>query len=570
MSRSFMHLMVLASLGLGAATGADAAGKYEKRWVYSMYNLQVSESADEVVRLIDRASKAGYNGVVLADYKLNILDRVPDHYFKHVARVRDAANRAKIELIPAVCPIGYSAGLLAHDPNLAEGLLAENTPFVARNGEAAIAASPTVRVKNGDLEETKADVFMGFGFQDDPGKATFADREVVHHGRVSCRMQDPSKNSSNGNCRLIQKVQVRPRGCYRFSCWVKTKNLERPGDFHLTVIGAGPNSRQLSFHEGGLESTTDWRQVGVVFNSLDQKEVNLYAGVWGGGAGALWLDELKVEELGLTNVLRREGCPLTVNSDDGRVTYIEGKDFAPIRDVKLGQIPFSGEYEFDHAGPTIQIPAGSRIKNGSRLLVSWYHPVPTHGTQIMCCLTEPKVFDILRDQMKRVESLLHPKTYFLGYDEIRVANWCASCQARHSSAGTLLADHVSRAIKMIKQINPRSEVVVWSDMFDPNHNAVDQYYLVNGSLQRSWEGLPSETIIANWNSGKAAASLRFFADRGHRQVLAGYYDADDLSGFENWDKAARGVKAINGYMYTTWAQKYRLLETYGQAIRSAK
>ncbi len=411
---------------LPPATAAEPAGKYEKRWVYSMYNLQVSESADEVIRLIDRAAKAGYNGLVLADYKFNVLERVPDYYFKNFARVQDAAKRAKIELIPAVCPIGYSAGLLAHDANLAEGLLAKDAPFIVRNGEAALAPTTALKLVNGDLEETKGDLFVGFGYQDDPGKATFADREVVHPGRVSCRMQDPSKNSSNGNCRLIQKVQVRPHGCYRFSCWVKTKDLQRPGDFHLTVIGAGPNSRQLSFHEGGLESTADWRHMMVVFNSLDQKEVNLYAGVWGGGTGTLWLDEVNVEELALTNVLRREGCPLKVTSNDGRTNYIEGKDFAPVSDPKLGQVPYAGEYVFDHPGPAIRIPAGSRIKNGDRLLVSWYHPVPTHGAQVMCCLTEPKVFDVLRDQIQRVESLLHPKTYFLGYDEIRVANWCGS------------------------------------------------------------------------------------------------------------------------------------------------
>ncbi len=95
-------------------------------------------------------------------------------------------------------------------------------------------------------------------------------------------------------------------------------------------------------------------------------------------------------------------------------------------------------------------------------------------------------------------------------------------------------------------------------MFDPNHNAVGQYYLVNGSFRDSWEGLPRDAIIANWNGGKAAASLRFFSDRGHRQILAGYYDVDDLSGFENWDKAAAGRQGnADGFMYTTWGAKVR-------------
>ena len=67
----------------------------------------------------------------------------------------------------------------------------------------------------------------------------------------------------------------------------------------------------------------------------------------------------------------------------------------------------------------------------------------------------------------------------------------------------------------------------WSDMFDPHHNAVKKdYYLVAGDLGGSWDGLSKDVVIVNWNFDKRDASLKFFADRGHRQVIAGYYDAD--------------------------------------------
>ena len=93
-----------------AAHGADPQPPaYELRWVWCMHNLQVKENADAVIRIIERASKAGYTGVVLADYKLNILDRVPAHYFEHVARVRKAAAQHNVELIPTVFPIGYAS-----------------------------------------------------------------------------------------------------------------------------------------------------------------------------------------------------------------------------------------------------------------------------------------------------------------------------------------------------------------------------------------------------------------------------------------------------------------------------
>jgi len=76
-------------------------------------------------------------------------------------------------------------------------------------------------------------------------------------------------------------------------------------------------------------------------------------------------------------------------------------------------------------------------------------------------------------------------------------------------------------------------------MFDPHHNAVGGYYLVNGTLEGSWKGLAPSVIVANWNGGKARESLHWFAGRGHPQIIAGYYDVDDLSNFRTWDAVAR-------------------------------
>jgi hypothetical protein len=350
---------------------------------------------------------------------------------------------------------------------------------------------------------------------------------------------------------------------------VKTRDLAPTGSFHLLALGAKSPGRSLTFHEGGLEPTRDWKQVDVVFNTLDQTAVNVYAGCWRSGSGTLWIDDLRLEELSLVNVLRRRGCPLSVQSVDGRTTYVEGRDFEPVADPKLGTVPYAGEFEFGHDGPRIRLTARSRIKPGQMLRVSWYHPVLTHGSQIMCCLSEPELEAILRDEARRVNALFHPRTFFMSHDEIRLANWCQACRERKLTPGQLLAENARRCLAILKQVNPRSRVAVWSDMFDPHHNAVDDYYLVNGTLKGSWEGLPPEVVIANWNSGKARDSLTWFSRLGHRQVIAGYYDADDLSGLESWKSAACGVEGILGFMYTTWQAKYGLLERYGEELRKA-
>ena len=217
------------------------------------------------------------------------------------------------------------------------------------------------------------------------------------------------------------------------------------------------------------------------------------------------------------------------SSADGKTTYEEGKDYLPIRDRQLGQVPYAGEYDFGHAGPLLQLSPSSHIKDGDRLRVSWYHPVLIYGKGTPCCLTEPKVYEVLSDQAKRVNDLLQPKTFFLSHDELRVAGWCRSCEAAGKTPGALLADNVRRCVQILRDINPKVRLVIWSDMFDPHHNAVKHYYLAHGSLEESWKGLPADMMIANWNGGKAAESLRWFADRGHPQSIAGYYDSGTAS-----------------------------------------
>lgn len=534
--------------------------RYDRRWVWVMSNLLVDKEADRVVDLVERAGRDGYNGLVLSDYKLNFLGRMPKSYFDHVARVKAAADRAKVEIIPALFPVGYSNGLLSNDVNLAEGMAVEDAPFLVKGRDALPVLDPASALKNGDLEEARGDTFAGYGYQDAPGTGTVADGQVFHGGKASCRMGDLGKTPV---CRLIQKVKVRPRACYRLSCWAKTKDLAPTGAFRLLALGAAAG-KPLTFHEGGLEPSRDWTRVEVAFNTQDEAEINVYVGMWGGKSGTLWVDDLHLEELSLVNVLRREGCPLSVTSEHGKTTYVEGKDFEPVRDNLLGMVPYEGEYAFDHPGAALRLSAASRIKDGDRLKVGWYHPVLTLGHYAACCLSEPKVYELLKDQARRVEALLHPKTVFMQHDELRVANWCLACRSRNLTPGQLLADNARRCTQVLKEVSPGAQVAVWSDMFDPTHNAVGSYYLVNGTLEGSWEGLDRSVIIANWNAGKAKASLDFFAARGHRQVLAGYYDGDDNLG--TWDAASRGVPGVFGFMYTTWQNRYDDLGRYGKAL----
>ncbi len=81
---------------------------------------------------------------------------------------------------------------------------------------------------------------------------------------------------------------------------------------------------------------------------------------------------------------------------------------------------------------------------------------------------------------------LAPKKYFLSMDEVRIGGFCQTCRGRHLSMAQILGDCVTRPYRMIHAANPTAEVYSWSDMFDPNHNAREKYYLV-GIMYTSWE-----------------------------------------------------------------------------------
>lgn len=102
-------------------------------------------------------------------------------------------------------------------------------------------------------------------------------------------------------------------------------------------------------------------------------------------------------------------------------------------------------------------------------------------------------------------------------------------------------------------------------MFDPLHNAVDRYYAVNGSLEGSWKGLDKDVGIVNWHGGLEGKNCRFFADRGLKQILAGYYDSDaNGDAIARWRAQVADVPGIVGAMYTTWEDRYDAMDAWAR------
>jgi hypothetical protein len=144
-------------------------------------------------------------------------------------------------------------------------------------------------------------------------------------------------------------------------------------------------------------------------------------------------------------------------------------------------------------------------------------------------------------------------------------NQCALCRSKHMTPGELLAWNVRKAAEIIREIRPDAEIWVWSDMFDPMHNAVDHYFAVNGSLAGSWQGLAKDVGIVNWHGSQIGKNCRFFAELGLKQVLSGYYDGDENgSAIAKWLENTRDIPGIVGAMYTTWQDKYDGMDVWAE------
>jgi hypothetical protein len=539
---------------------------------YASQNLLVDANVTALQQLMQRAHDAGYNGVVLADYKLQILDQVPQHYFTNAAAVVASAHQLGLELYPCTFPVGYANGMLAHNPNLIEAQPVQNALFVA-GGTGAVATAtftpdPAVSLNNGGFETANGNTLSGFSFQDGAGQSSFVDTTTVHGGARSLRMANiGSVSPQYGMCRVMQQVTVSPHRQYHLSVWLKTSSFDRPGSIRVQVLAPGSLAALCSY-ELGAQQTQDWTQYHIVFNSEGYSSVYVYFGVWGGNAGQLWWDDAALEEVGLLNVVRRPGAPLTVAAEGGGTVYQEGVDYASVADPRLGVIPWAGEYEVYHTPPQIQLLPGTHIQPGQRLRVSFYHAITTDQGKTAICLSEPQTFGLMKEEAWRICSTFSPRGLFMAHDEVRVMNWCQACQSRGVTPGQLLADNATRGEvlcrRALSKYNGGTDVFIWSDMFDPYHNAVASYYLSNGSVAAAAAGLPQDLVVVNWNYAQRAQSLPFFHNRGNRQVLAGYYDGP-VGNIRTWINDAHALNVpIEGVMYTTWVGNYADLEAFAQ------
>jgi hypothetical protein len=562
--RAFVKLAASTMLATAAGTrayarvvmdGMNQKKIYPNRWVYVSRSFNTDAHVDEVREIAQTAAEHGLTAIVLPG-----MDRISlgsPEYLERLRKVKTIADQYHLEIIPSGFNTGYGGAILDHNKNLAEGMLVKDALFVVRNGEATFVADSPARLENGGFEQFHGDRINSFEKQDEPGIKTFVDTNVVHSGKVSLRVENFG-GAHAGSARVAQQIRVTPNRCYRVSAWVKTEDAAPASLFSIKAFT--PDGRDLSpFEPPAPAPTSDWRHVTTAFNSWYADRIELNFGVFEGVKGKVWVDDVAIEEVGLMNVLRRKGTPLTVRDEATGNDYEEGRDFAMVNDPNL-------DFQWTHEMPSIHLLPSSRIQNGTRLRVSYYHGTTIYNDQVSACPSEAQTYEIWKQQFPLIEKYLSPKRYFLNVDEVRLFNRCEACRSRQMEASAILGQMTQWLYNQVRAVNPKAEVFVWSDMFDPNHNSVAQYFFVDGSLENTWQFLPKDMELVLWYFDKRRESLDFFSSRGFRTLAGAYYDGDDLKDPEGWLEAMDSTPNSIGIMYTTWSSKYKLLAPFGDLV----
>ena len=554
------------------------AGKktYPDRWVRIDRSFQSDKDVDKLRELAQTAAQHGLTAIVLSGMD-GISLGIPDD-LERLRKVKEIADANHLEIIPEGFNTGYGGALLNFDKNLAEGLLVQDALFVVKNGTAGFVADSPTKLVNSSFDDFKGNRFSGFTTQDEPGKKTFVDTSVFHSGKASLRIENFGEaekvtreitkappdiaglrdSTMSGVARIAQEIRVKPYRCYRVSAWVKTEGADPVSLFSIKSFT--PDGRDLNpFEPPAPSATSDWRQVTTAFNSWYADRIQLNFGVFGGVKGKVWVDDVSVEEVGLMNVVRRDGAPLTVRDEATGKVYEEGRDFAEVSDPNL-------DFHWTHAMPSIQLLPHGRIREGARLRVSYYHGTTIYNDQVCVCPSEAKVREFWKQQFPLIEKYLAPKRYFLDIDEVRAFNRDESCQHRKMAAAEILGDTTRWLYDEVRAVNPEAELVIWSDMFDPHHNAVPKYFLVEGSLENTWTYLPKDIGIVCWYFEMRRPSLDFFSGHGFKTIAAAYYDSDNLKNTEGWLASLDTTPGAQGIMYTTWHDDYKLLPAFGDLV----
>ena len=556
--------LVLAAAGVlqPDAHGAPASPTVAlaSRWYRNLYAISnqywacSSAGMAAATNLAAQAAQHGYTGV-----------EVPVHYFfegwtpacsNNFRSFVSFCSGLGLEVIPEW--FAFNGWGTIFDRNFAEADPISDLPLLAKNNALWPAPSLTNLMTNGSFELHTGDTFPGYLFIDKPGIVSFADSNA-YDGSTSVRMENFSANSGMG--RICQDLNLRTNFQYRLRFAVRKESCSTP--VAVQVYGKLYNNTIQFYSVTSGAPDLPWTSYECEFTTGEYAAIRVYLGIWGGSAGRIWVDKIEVLEApSISNIVRRDGTPLSIKSMDRLTTYNETNDFNVVSNTA--------------SLASIGLPPGSRLTNGQTVLLSCYRIAYYDGYSALCMSHEP-VYTRLLKQTQAIHDLLPAKKFFMYIDEIRCMASCKACRDRSLPTSRILGDCVTRLCNMIHAIDPSVQIYTWGDMLDPNCNAINHYYKVHGDLTGSWNYIPKDIVMLPWGSCATASakltasnSLTHFMTNGFAVMAGGYYDSHNLVGTTNWIDLLLGFTNASGLIYTSWVDPpdFSMLAPFGDLMMS--
>ena len=524
------------------------------RWTYVRNDLTKEGLFDSLSNGVERMAANGFNGFVWAcgtgeeGYDFHRCVGARRERFQRMCRFCDQKG---IEIIPLLWSVGRAHAILDYDFNFGEASPLKDLPYVSLGRTAVFEPEEKELAWRNDEpfpDPLRLDIKPG----SEPGK--------FERGTMA------------------RTVKVRPYRRYRLTFQTRTEGVASDKRFIRDAYDMSVRrsrngepcspGRELFWISARMKN---WYDACFDFITCSNDEARI--GIWmAEGAERGWAEfrNFKVTPLGLQKIVRREGAPMTVRSAATGKVYKEGRDWL------LKEVSTPVPERVTDADFKLEIPVGSSIKKGERLLVSAYTLVRRAAHQAGVCMGNPALYRYFGKSMDDAIQVFGPRhRWFLPMDEIRSGGTCESC--RGIGLGKLFAACLRAQCRIIRKRVPEAEIYVWSDMFSPFMNAREadskhDYALCDGAFWPISKDLPKDIVPVVWSGEDLMEKeLDYFNSIGYSVLYAGFYDADTVDCFRGTGsmKAMKRAKDCCGYLYTSWKFRgnFDLLPAYGEALK---
>ena len=525
-------ILALASLLLSAAAagGADG-GAFARRAVLIHYPYTSDDHVERTKKIVETAGAHGYNtAVVASSVGLGMSHVWSAERRERFLAAKRACEAAGLEPCAGMWSIGYAKeSFFPIDPNLVAAAPVFDTHYIVSNGVGVLRRKRTVSLL------------------DAPGE--------IH---------SPRRETDVGKFH----VKVVPARSY---C-LRLKLSSEPGKsgtwpVFAVVRRAGAKTDYIEHRVFRVKADGTPQEFQVYFSSLAERELDISVGGYNRvfpGSVRLLSAELFQTEPRL--IVRRHGTPVTVRNAATGETYAEGRDFMPIPRAP-GTWP--GPWNKPAQLP-LKIVKGGAIREGDELVLDCYCSFPTWGRWCSACMGAVEMDDILEKSAAETVRLMNPKVWLLSFDEVRTGGGCRDCLAIGDMAHVYAA-FVKKCMATVRRLRPDAEFYLWNDMVDPNALVEDGKNAgMYSSMKGVWDLLPRDLGIGYWTYKWREEGTKFFAERGHPQLMCGYYDEKVLKRSLEWMDLAARTPNCRGVMYCTWGDNWDLLGAFGDKMVEAK